>query len=73
MHEFMKNMLDWVLDKEEKSANNCNISLKDIEKQINIVAEKKHKYEKECKDTLHEFDHILLRLNKIKEQHKTCD
>ena len=45
MHEFMKNVLDWVLDKEEKSANNYNIPLKDIEKQINIVAEK-NKYMK---------------------------
>ena len=27
MHEFMKNVLDWVLDKEEKSANNYNIPL----------------------------------------------
>ncbi len=33
-------MLDWVLDKEEKSANNYNILLKDIEKQVNIVADK---------------------------------
>ena len=40
MHEFMKNVLDWVLDKEEKSANNYNIPLKDIEKQVNIVAYK---------------------------------
>ncbi len=66
MHEFMKSALEWVLDKEEKAARNCAVSDADIDKQIKMLEAKKAKYERECNDMLHEFEHLITRLNAIK-------
>ncbi len=72
MHDLMKTTLDWVLDKEEKAADNCRISAKDIDRQIDLLTSKKEKYQKECDDMLHEFDHLLVRLQAIKEKNLNC-
>ena len=72
MHDFMKNVMEWLLEKEEKSVDKCAVPLKDIDKQIALVTTKKEKYQKECEDMLHEFDHILVRLNAIREKSRSC-
>ena len=41
MIEFMKKAMDWVLDKEREAAKNCHASPEDIEKQIQMIEEKK--------------------------------
>ncbi len=70
MHDFMKSALEWVLDKEEKAAKNHAIADEDIDKQIDILTTKKEKYQRDCEDMLHEFEHLLTRLNAIKEKNQ---
>jgi exonuclease VII small subunit len=65
-------MTEWVLDKEEQAANNCRIDLEDVQKQIDLIQEKKEKLQKECEENLKELDHILERLEKIKEKELAC-
>ncbi len=73
MVEFLKKVTEWVLDKEEQAAQNCKIDLEDLEKQISVVKEKREKLKKECEENLKELDHILERLDKIKEKELSCD
>ena len=72
MHEFMKNTLEWILDKEEQSAGTCRIPLKQIDKQIAAVQSRKDKYQAECEDNLHEMEHILVRLQKMHDKNEDC-
>ena len=73
MVEFLKKMTEWVLDKEEQAAQNCRIDLHDLQKQINLILEKRKKLQQECEENLKELDHILERLEKIKEKEETCN
>ncbi len=73
MVEFLKKITEWVLDKEEQAAQNCKIDLEDLEKQIRVVKEKREKLKKECEENLKELDHILERLDKIKEKELSCE
>jgi len=72
MVEFLKKMTEWVLDKEEQAASNCRVDLKDVQKQIDLILEKRQKLQKECEENLKELDHILDRLEKIKEKELSC-
>ena len=72
MVEFLKKMTEWVLDKEEQAAQNCRIDLHDLQKQINLILEKRKKLQQECEENLKELDHILERLEKIKEKEESC-
>ncbi len=72
MVEFLKKMTEWVLDKEEQAARNCRIDLHDLQKQINLILDKREKLKKECEENLKELDHILQRLEKIKEKEEFC-
>jgi len=72
MMEFLKKATEWVLDKEEQAAKNCRIDLNDVQKQINLILEKRAKLQKECEENLAELDHILDRLEKIKEKEEAC-
>ncbi len=73
MVEFLKKMTEWVLDKEEQAAQNCRIDLHDLQKQINLILEKRKKLQQECEENLKELDHILERLEKIKEKEEACN
>jgi len=66
MLEFMKKITEWVLQKEEEAAKDCRIPIDEIEKQIEVVKEKKSKLEEECKKNIAELDRILGRLESIK-------
>ena len=66
MLEFIKKLTEWVLEKEEEAAKDCRIPIEDIEKQIQIVKEKRAKLEEECQKNLAELDRILGRLESIK-------
>lgn len=72
MHEFLRNTLEWILDKEEQSADACRIPVSQIDKQIAAVQAKKEKYEAQCNDNLHELGHVLFRLQKMREEHQDC-
>ena len=66
MLDFIKKMTEWILQKEEEAAKNCKIPIEQIEKQIEIVKEKRAKLEEECQKNLAELDRILGRLESIK-------
>ena len=70
MHQFLKEMMEWILDKEEASASHGAISVAQIEKQIEAVEKRKEKYEAECNENLHELNHIILRLQKMLDRAK---
>ncbi|WP_456382558.1 hypothetical protein [Hydrogenimonas sp.] len=72
MMEFLKKATEWVLDKEEQAAQNCKIDLEDVQKQIHLILEKRAKIQKECEENLAELDHILDRLEKIREKEESC-
>ncbi|WP_457597459.1 hypothetical protein [Hydrogenimonas sp.] len=72
MVEFLKKMTEWVLDKEEQMAANCRVDLHDLQKQIDLILNKREALKKECEENLKELDHILDRLEKIKEKEMSC-
>ncbi len=72
MRNFMKEMMDWILDKEEASADHCAIPANQIEKQIETIQKRKEKYEAECNDTLHQLNHMIVRLEKMLDKAKSC-
>ena len=72
MMEFLKKATEWVLDKEEQAAQNCRIDLEDVQKQINLILNKREKLQKECEENLAELDHILKRLEAIKAKEESC-
>ncbi len=72
MHQFLKDAMEWVLDKEEQSADTCHVPLKQIDKQIAAVQARKDKYQAECEDNLHEMEHILVRLHKMRDKNQDC-
>ncbi|NPA82064.1 MAG: hypothetical protein GXO31_05600 [Epsilonproteobacteria bacterium] len=73
MVEFLKKVTDWVLQKEEEAANNCKIDVEDVQKQIDVVTEKRDKLQKECEENLAELNRILKRLEIIKAKGESCD
>lgn len=66
MNTFIEKTIDWLLDKEEVAANNGRIDLESIDKQIDKVKYKKEKYLQDVEKHVHELDHILERLESIK-------
>ncbi len=72
MMEFMKKAMDWVLEKEQEAAKDCHAKPEDIEKQIEMIEEKKEALEKRCKEDIGELEHILNRLHTIKAQSLKC-
>ena len=72
MMEFMKKAMDWVLEKEADAAKNCHASPEEIEKQIKMITEKKDKLTKQYNEDMAEFEHILDKLNAIKDESLKC-
>ncbi len=66
MLEFLKKITDWTLQKEEELAKNCKLPLDELEKQIQVVQDKKAKLELECKENIAELNKILGRLESMK-------
>ena len=64
--ELLQKMTDWSLEKEEEEAKNYEIPVKTIEKQLNILNEKRDELVKKCEAQKKQFDEIIERLEKIK-------
>ena len=73
MVEFFKKAMDWILEKEQDAANNCNVDINDVDKQIAYIEEKRDKLKQQCDDNMHEFEHILNRLHSVKALAQKCD
>jgi len=72
MVEFLKTAMDWVLEKEQEAAKKCVLNPKDIEKQIGILEAKRAELRKKFEDEDAEFEHVLNRLARIKENASQC-
>jgi hypothetical protein len=72
MMTFIKNAMDWILEKEQEAAQNCHANPEDIEKQIQMIETKKEGLEKRCKEEIGELEHLLNRLHTIKAQSLKC-
>ena len=66
MNHFLKSIIDWMLEKEEKMAKECAVPMKEIESQIKKVQDEKVKVQEKCNDAMSELDDVLARLEKIK-------
>ena len=72
MVEFLKKMADWVLQKEEEWAKNCELNQEDLQKQLEMMKNKKITIEKECQENIKELQSIIDRLEKIISQNSKC-
>lgn len=66
LKEFIKKMTDWALEKEEEAAKNCQIPVETIEKQLNVLTEKRDELKKRCEEQLNELNELIERVEKIK-------
>jgi len=69
---FIKNAMDWVLEKEADAAKNCHANPEDIDKQIKLLEEKRKQLKKKFEDEDAEFGHVLDKLHFIKAASLKC-
>jgi len=72
MVEFIKKAAEWVLDKEQEAARNCEIDLEDVDKQIKVIETKRDELKANCAENISEMEHILNRLNQVKATGLRC-
>ena len=73
MVEFIKKAAEWILNKEQEAANNCEIDLADVDKQIRLIETKRDEFKANCAQNISEMEHILNRLNQVKATGLRCD
>ncbi len=66
MNSFVKKIIDWTMEKEEEMAKKCAISMEDLDQQIAKVEAEKKKVQEKYDDAMQELNHVLARLEKIK-------
>ena len=69
---FLKNAMDWVINKEDELAKKCGVKPEDVEKQIKALEEKRAELRKKFEDEDAEFAHILSRLSIVKADAIKC-
>ena len=72
MVEFLKNMTNWMLKREEDLAKKCAIPLEEIDRQIEKVEEKREKLEAECRENIAELEKIVTKLKWIRSEELAC-
>jgi hypothetical protein len=73
MIEFLKNIMDWALQKEEELAKKCQIDPKEIDEQIHKVLEKKFELSAKYEEELAKINKLLEKLEKIKKEASSCN
>ncbi|WP_024788314.1 MULTISPECIES: hypothetical protein [unclassified Lebetimonas] len=66
LKDFIKKMTEWALEKEEEAAKECTIPMEQIEKELEILKEKRDELKQKCEEQLNELDELIKRVNKIK-------
>jgi DNA-directed RNA polymerase sigma subunit (sigma70/sigma32) len=69
---FLKNAMDWVINKEDELAKKCGVKPEDVDKQIKVLEEKRAELRKKFEDEDAEFAHILSRLSIVKADASKC-
>ena len=72
MVEFLKKVTEWMLEREAELAKKCALDLKDLDRQIAKVEEKKEALERECRENQEELERILTRLRWIRAEELKC-
>jgi len=72
MVSFLEKMMDWALNKEAELAKNCELDIDDINKQIEVVKEKRQKLREKFEEEDAEFGHVLDKLHFIKAEAQKC-
>lgn len=62
----VKNIVDWMLEKESDMAKNCAIPMQEIEYQLNKVAVEKEKVQQKYDEAMNELNDVSQKLEKIK-------
>jgi len=62
----VKNIVDWMLEKEADMAKSCSIPMEEIEYQINKVAQEKQKVQQKYDAAMDELNDVSQKLEKIK-------
>ena len=62
----VKKIADWMLEKEEDLAKNCNIPIEEIDLQIEKIKSEKQKLKQRYDDTIKELDDVENKLEKIR-------
>ncbi len=73
MGTFVKKIMDWVLESEEKAAKECHVSPEEAREQIRKLLVKKKELEDRCKEQSKELEHLLDRLHWIKAETLRCE
>ncbi|HFB53779.1 MAG TPA: hypothetical protein ENJ67_03520 [Sulfurimonas autotrophica] len=63
---FVQKITDWLLEKEEEAAKSCTVPMQEIEYQIAKAQAEKEKLQKRYDEAMAELNHVLERLEKIK-------
>ena len=63
---FVQKITDWLLEKEEEAAKSCAVPMQEIEYQIAKAQAEKEKLQKRYDEAMAELNHVLERLEKIK-------
>jgi chromosome condensin MukBEF ATPase and DNA-binding subunit MukB len=64
--DIIKKITEWALEKEEEAAKNCAIPLEEIDRQLQILEEKRDELKKKCEEELNELENLIERIKKIK-------
>jgi chromosome segregation ATPase len=62
----VKKIADWMLEKEEDLAKNCNIPIEEIDSQIEKIKLEKQKLKQRYDNTMSELDDVENKLQKIR-------
>jgi len=66
MVEFLKNAMNWILEKEQEIAKEGALKPEEVEKQIQAIEEKREELRAKFEEEDREFAHILSKLSIIK-------
>ena len=72
MFKFIQNAIEWALEKETEAAEHCSVTVDEVDKQIAMISDKKEYYEKQHQEAMQQFNHLLLRLQAIREKASSC-
>ncbi|QOP45485.1 hypothetical protein [Sulfurimonas paralvinellae] len=62
----VQKITEWLLEKEEEAAKSCAVPMQEIEFQIAKAEAEKEKLQKRYDEAMSELNHVLERLEKIK-------
>lgn len=72
MQNYIKKVMDWMLDKEMEAADYCKIKKEDVDNQIKEVEEKIQELEQRYQQDKSQLEDVLSRLKVIRSHAESC-